>query len=85
MNDTLRNFPVDLVRDNRAKGLLRELMDAIDAEDSSLALSRLSVALRAASHRARCRSGEIEKATRELERAQNARPRRPQTRKWRLP
>ncbi|WP_155802455.1 hypothetical protein [Brevundimonas naejangsanensis] len=72
----LRDFPALLTRDNRAKGLMQELAEAIDAEDSSLNLWRLEAALRSASQYARGRRCEVEKQTRELERARHARPRR---------
>lgn len=72
----LRDLPATFVRDNRARGLLQELADAIDAEDSSLNLYRLEVALRAISGYARGRCFAVEAETRELERAQNARGRR---------
>lgn len=72
----LRDFPAFLTRDNRAKGLMQELADAIDAEDSSLNLYRLEVALRSASDYARGRRYEVEEQTRELERARHVRRRR---------
>lgn len=59
----LRDFPALLTRDNRAKGLLNELADTIDAEDDPLALRRLEMALTAASHYARGRRFEIENPT----------------------
>lgn len=72
----LSDLPIALTRDNRAKGLMRELMEVIDTEESSLALSRLAAALRLASQQARGKSADIELATKEIERAMNARPRR---------
>ncbi len=76
MSGDLRDFPTSLTRDNRAKGLMRELMEVIDSEESSLTLSRLAAALRLASQQARGKSADIELTTKEIERAMNARPRR---------
>ena len=73
----LSAFPPSLLRDNRAQGLLRELIEVIDGEDSSLALWRLERALLSASRYARSRSWEVEKTSKEIERARNYRgPRR---------
>lgn len=75
MSADLSAFPPSLIRDNRAQGLLRELMEVIDGEDNSLALSRLEVALKAASQHARARSQSVERITKQVERARNSRRR----------
>lgn len=63
-----------LTRDNRVTGLLREIEDAVEADESSLSLWRTQLSLMSLSRRARARSQEVERQTREIARAAKGKP-----------
>lgn len=44
--DPLLQFPVSRIRDNRIKGLLRELAEAIDAETDPATLRSVGISLK---------------------------------------